>query len=187
MFRDILTHDLRFQTRTCSCSSPPASRPRSEELSWASGVVSPAWPSPPAQFGGCITRTLDRFCIVLVNTPIGIFATVGAAAGEDQQLGGVGVVAPAVVEPPSGDVVAGEAGGVVAGADEQSRGWRPGRRSHRARAMPSASERKSWSLTKVGCWLQVAPGLEVSDKLPFLGVEAAMPTLGGVSLGSSSA
>jgi hypothetical protein len=23
--------------------------------------------------------------------------------------------------------------------------------------MPLASERKSWSLTKVGCWLQVAP------------------------------
>jgi len=43
-----------------------------------------------------------------------------AAVGEDQNLLGVGVAAPAVVEPPFGQVVDGEGGGVVGGADEEA-------------------------------------------------------------------
>ena len=42
-----------------------------------------------------------------------------AAIGEDQQPGRSGVAALTVVGPPSGQVVGGECGGVVAGADEQ--------------------------------------------------------------------
>ena len=43
-----------------------------------------------------------------------------AAVGEDEQLGGVGVAAAAVVVPPSDQVVDCEVRGVVAGADEQA-------------------------------------------------------------------